>query len=367
MKVLELVLKWAGGGIGKYVSNLTSAARNDGIDCHIAAVNQGVAAIPGDAYGPLVDGGVKEVLFKGADIAAFIADGDYDVVHVHGNNGLVYYFAYLAHSAGAKVIVHSHNSSFGENMKLFKGLFTDCERLLHKNECDLRFACSHAAGNFLFGKSQYQIALNGIDAQRFAYNAALRAELRVQLDIPEDAPVVGFAANLIAAKNPLFALKTFNELLALQSEARFLVCGYGDLLDDFKREASDLIDSGRCICVGHVADIERYYSAMDLLLAPSRFEGLPINLIEAQANGLSILMSDSITDEVVVVPELCSRLPLDAGSASWAQRLNALLNAGKNRADAFSLKISKAGYSQPECFGVVLDAYRNLVAGEVCE
>ena len=365
MKVLELVLKWSRGGVGRYVSDLTTTARYKGFDCRIATIIKGDVPVPDDVYGPLVAGGIQDVFRKGTDITSFISNGAYDVVHVHGNNGLVFYFAHLAQVAGAKVVVHSHNSSFGDGLKLAKSIFTIWERQRYSRCCEVKFACSRVAGDFLFDNTDYRIALNGVNVTRFAFSAEYRSTLRARLAIPEEATVIGFAANLIHAKNPLFALAVFKEFLKMQPKARFVVCGDGELLDELRTAASDLIERNQCYCVGHVGDIERYYSAMDLLLAPSKFEGLPINLIEAQASGLSIVMSDAISDDVLVVQELCKRLPLESGNSVWARSLFDLLSVKKDRVAAPSLEVIAAGYSQPDCFDVVLDAYRVISEREL--
>ncbi len=119
--------------------------------------------------------------------------------------------------------------------------------------------------------------------------------------------------------------------------------------------------SRHCVRAGRVADIERYYSAMDVLLAPSKYEGLPINLIEAQANGLPVVMSDSITDEVVVVPSLCARVPLSATIDEWADAVvNAISKRGR-RTEEYAEIVWQAGYSQPECFQVIFDFYREVL------
>ena len=66
--------------------------------------------------------------------------------------------------------------------------------------------------------------------------------------------------------------------------------------------------------------------AMNLLLFPSSYEGLPIALLEAQAAGLMCLVSDGISAEVEVVPELIKRLSLQQTPAQWASQLLQLLS-----------------------------------------
>lgn len=360
MKVLELVLKWGRGGVERYVEDLVAAASAHGIDCSVASVTTAVDSMRVDGAGPLVSGGVGGALVNGSAVSSFVTDGDYDIVHIHGNNGLVFHFAHLAVKGGAKAIVHSHNSSFGRGARCVKSLFTYVERRLYFKYCSGMLACSHAAGDFLFARDKYQLALNGIDVSRFAFNVASRSEVRMDYGIQESAAVLGFAASFVDAKNPLFVLNVFEEYSKRNPNAYLLVCGDGELFDNFKRQAAGLISDGRCICVGRVDDVERYYCAMDVLLAPSKYEGLPINLIEAQATGLAVVMSNAITNEVVIAPELCARLSLDDSEFCWANAADGFLGRMRSRSIRNVDVVKKAGYSQPACFDSVLNMYEEL-------
>ncbi len=362
MKVLQLVLKWDSGGVERYVEDLVRAAQVQGIDCVVASVATAVSSDSVEGFGPLVDGGVKGALLNRRAIEGFVSDGAYDIVHIHGNNGLAFGFARMATKAGAKAIVHSHNSAFGGGVKGAKIVFTKMERRFYSKDCAGLLACSRAAGDFLFANRPYRVAPNGVDIARFAFDPAKRVVARDELGIPLDAPVAGFAASFIDAKNPLFALEIFKLLAERCPDACFLVCGDGELLGVFEEGAGSLMEAGRCVCAGRVADIERYYCAMDVLLAPSKYEGLPINLIEAQTSGLSVVMSDSVTEEAVVISELCTRLPLGGGDEAWAAAVECALAGEQKRSSVYEKAVAAAGFSQPECFQIVFDMYREVVA-----
>ena len=361
MRVLQLVLKWSNGGVERYVEDLIAAASANGIECSVASVTTAVDSMCVAGAGPLVSGGVKGALIGGPAVSAFVADGGYDIVHIHGNNGLVFHFAHLAVKGGAKAIAHSHNSSFGRGARGVKSLFTYVERRLYFKDCSGTLACSHAAGDFLFACDKYQLALNGIDVSRFAFNAASRSEVRMAYGIQERAAVLGFAASFVDAKNPLFVLSVFEEYSKRNPNAYLLVCGDGELLDSFKRQAAGLISDGRCICVGRVDDVERYYCAMDVLLAPSKYEGLPINLIEAQTTGLAVVMSNAITDEVVIVPDLCKRIDLNGGVLYWSSAVGDFADRSSPRSTCNVLPAIRAGYSQPDCFDTVFNLYKEVL------
>lgn len=359
MRVLELVLKWGSGGVERYVEDLVVASSSlDDVTCAVASVTTGVSSKMVSGFGPIVEGGLGRVFVQRDAIRSYIKEGNFDIVHIHGNNGLAFFFAHLAVNADAKAIVHSHNSSFGPGNTVLKELMTKAMRSLYMNDCSALFACSQAAGDFLFNGAPYGIAKNGIDVARFEFNPEIRKSKRAELEISDSSLVCGFAASLIEAKNPLFALDVFRVVKAQRPDAVFLVCGDGDQFKLLKEAANDLSTS--CVFVGRVSDVEDYYSVMDVLFAPSKYEGLPINLIEAQASGLPVVMSDSITEEVVIAPALCRRRSLSSSAGIWASDAIDLMQGCSYRDLADSRwgdPIRFAGYSQPDCFDMVFEQY----------
>ena len=142
-----------------------------------------------------------------------------------------------------------------------------------------------------------------------------------------------------------------------------MVCGDGDQFELLKEAANDL--SASCVFVGRVSDIEDYYSVMDVLFAPSKYEGLPINLIEAQASGLPVVMSDSITEEVVIALALCRRRSLSSSAGIWASDAIDIALESHRRGfgdEGWAESIRSAGYSQPDCFDVIFERYRALAS-----
>ena len=99
-------------------------------------------------------------------------------------------------------------------------------------------------------------------------------------------------------------------------------------------------ERGSIYLLGSRKDVNRLYQAMDVFLLPSRYEGLPVVAVEAQASGLPCILSDSITNEVKITQDV-TFLGLGAGSAQWA---NVVLRKKKNqrikenRIDEFDIK-----------------------------
>ena len=91
-------------------------------------------------------------------------------------------------------------------------------------------------------------------------------------------------------------------------------------MDPVREKAASFGLSDRVIFTGNQAQVADFYMAMDFFVFPSIFEGLPGSVIEAQAAGLRCLVSDSVTDEVLITP-LAQARSLSEGAAAWAQEV----------------------------------------------
>jgi glycosyltransferase involved in cell wall biosynthesis len=81
-------------------------------------------------------------------------------------------------------------------------------------------------------------------------------------------------------------------------------------------------------------DVHRLMLAGDVLLFPSRGEGLGMVAVEAQAAGLPVLASSAVPRECVVVPGLVRFLDVNAGSTQWATEALELAGQPRDARDA---------------------------------
>ena len=86
--------------------------------------------------------------------------------------------------------------------------------------------------------------------------------------------------------------------------------GDGELFESIKQHINKLDINDAVIMTGSKQNTEDYYQIMDIFLFPSLWEGLPVSVVEAQANGLQCIISDVITHDVDLTA-LIQYLPLD--------------------------------------------------------
>lgn len=249
----------------------------------------------------------------------------YDVVYLNLFQGLGLYYGDLARQEGVAVrIVHSHNSDLRPSM------FRRLKLLLHQLGCWLFrdvpthfWACSRSAAEFLFGKNAaWKFVPNGIDTVRFSFDPHVRQQLREQLDWT-DCFVLGHVGRLCTQKNQAFLMDVLAALLAKRPESRLVLIGEGENRKKLELYARELGITDRVLFYGRTAEPETLFSAMDVFLLPSLFEGLSVSAVEAQTSGLPTICAEGLSEEVRLWKHTCF-LPLSI--PVWADRLATMVD-----------------------------------------
>jgi glycosyltransferase involved in cell wall biosynthesis len=115
--------------------------------------------------------------------------------------------------------------------------------------------------------------------------------------------------------------------------------------------------------LGFRNDVPELMMSSDVLMWPSLEsprEGLGLGIVEAQAAGLPILMSRSVPDEAIIVPELVRVLPLAAGAGKWAEGVNELLQRSRlNRHEALA-RVEASSFSMAAGVSNFMALYQGL-------
>lgn len=131
---------------------------------------------------------------------------------------------------------------------------------------------------------------NGIDFDKFNITEN-KESIRKSLQLPIDAVILGHIGRFREEKNHDFLVEIFNEYKKLNPKAFLLLIGDGILKNEIikKLETYGLKDS--YLLLSNRTDVPRLMKCMDYFLLPSKVEGLPVVLVEAQKTGLKCIVS----------------------------------------------------------------------------
>lgn len=239
----------------------------------------------------------------------FAEHPEYEIIHGHVRSTAVIYLS-LAKKLGRKTIAHSHNVSSGHGIT---ALGKNILQLPIRFVADDFFACSKSAGEWLFGKrvvrgNRFHILPNAIDAEKYRYSPKWREELRKELKL-EGKTVIGHVGRFHPQKNHGFLLDIFDKVHRENPDTVLLLIGEGDLRMDMEVLAKKKGLEDCVLFLGMREDVPQLLMAMDLFVFPSKYEGLGIVAIEAQASGLRCICSDAVPRDVKVT-NLVQFLPL---------------------------------------------------------
>ena len=211
-------------------------------------------------------------------------------------------------------IVHSHSSS---NMG---GKFTYLMHNINKHLiycwANEYLACSHSASEWFYGKHLSKIMVNGIDLEKFKYNLEIREKIRKELNI-ENKFVIGHVGRFGIEKNHKKLINIFKSCKDQNSDVKLILCGDGEERKNIELQIRQLDLQNDVILLGSIDNVHEILQAMDILVMPSLFEGLPFALLEAQASGLKCVVSDSVSRESDVMG-WNQFVPLSSNDSVWA-------------------------------------------------
>lgn len=370
IKVCCFCERWESGGIESFLSNVIHRLDLERVQVDIAA-----ACLAGSVFTePLQRLGVRFFELSGRQrslvenhrqFLALLRRERYHVVHLNLFQGLALAYAGTARRAGVPVrIAHSHNTGLRKSgTRPLKLLVHNMAKYIFAREATAFWACSREAAGFLFPKGAlnrrgYRFIPNGIEVERFRFDPAVREQVRGELGV-EGQFVIGHVGRLCDQKNQDFLLEVFAQVKRRRPESRLLLVGEGELLGRLKEKAGELGVAESVIFYGPASRVERLLWAMDVFAFPSRFEGLGIAAVEAQAAGMPVAASEFVPDEACAGP-IFRRLSLDAGTYAWA---DALLGACRpaDRASCAD-RVKEAGF---DISGVARQLEGCFVSGEM--
>lgn len=287
----------------------------------------------------------RNIIKYSREMINILKGNNYNIIHVNGSSAIILIDVILAKLCGVKVqISHVHNTSC--RFKLLHFLLKPFLNLLVKD----RLACSESAGKWLYYKN-FKVIQNGINFEEYAFNRDYRFEIRRKYNIPEDL-VMCHVGSFNETKNQCFLIDIFEEITKIRPNSRLLLIGDGPLKNIVEKKVIQIGLERNVIFVGNVSDVNKYYSAADIFVLPSKFEGLPLVLIEAQVAGLPCIISDNITKEVDISGKI-DQLSISLNPKIWARRVmetfiknSRITTKLNNNAKSFDIKKSSIDLEQ---------------------
>ena len=246
-----------------------------------------------------------------------------DIVHVPAScaSALVLFAAWLA---GCKVrIIHSHTNSYNVNEDRFiNKAILKVVRLMNNGLSTLRMTGSVSAAEYCFGTSDSKKVImlrNGIDIDKFTFSEETRKAKRNELGL-DGSFVIGSVGRLCYQKNQKFIIEILRELLKIDANCQLIILGEGEDEAELRLIVKDGNLTDKIHFLGVTDNLSPYYQAMDAFVFPSRYEGLGIAAVEAQATGTLAYLSECVPSDAII-SSTTKVLSLDEAPAKWAEAI----------------------------------------------
>ena len=305
----------------------------------------------------------KDLIKYIRDLKAFFSEHkEYRVVHGHHAAYGVFYLS-AAKKAGIKFrIAHSHN---GDYSRTLRGFLVHLFSRFYKNYANVLFACSKAAGKYMFGnRKKFTVINNGIDTSRFSFSEIDRSEVRRELGICDNSLVLVHVGRFHDQKNHSFLIDVFFDCKKMRGESILLLIGTGPLQDTIKEKVDLLGLTDSVLFLNNKKDVNRYLCASDVFVFPSLYEGLPLTVVEAQSTGLPVVCSDRVTDETKLIDSYYS-LSLSKETALWASKVIEVSSMCNARCDA-SRVVRLKGFDCNDVAKKMQEVYIDMYSDAFC-
>jgi glycosyltransferase involved in cell wall biosynthesis len=296
------------------------------------------------------------VKYSQPTIAAFarrfrhiLRDGRYDAIHDHQDYASGWHFL-IGHGVLPGIrVTHVHNPWLHIEANYAIGLRRKLVAVTGKHL--VRMIATHVCGTSREALAQYgftgrqhrgpkvSVVHCGIAVDEFNANGEHdRQVIRREFQWTPDAKIVLFVGRLDRAlefdhpqnhKNSWLAVNIVRSALERDPSLRLLMAGAGEARRDIERHISQWGLADKLRLTGVRRDVSRLMRAADILLFPSRQEGLGMVAVEAQAAGLPVLASDAVPRECIVVPELYNTLSLRKPIDCWVAALLKVMNKAR--------------------------------------
>lgn len=291
----------------------------------------------------------------------FFYKNKYDIIHVNIPGPYGALVLKIAKSKGINNrIYHCHCPKETSNIKSFisSHIFT----YLCVKRSNYYIACSKQAGVDVFKNKEFIILKNKFDVKKYAFNPQLRRKIKAENGIDSKKIIIGTIGRIEPEKNPFFIVDVISELVKYNLNFNFIWIGNGSLKNKVQRYSEQKKVKNYISFVGIKENINEWYSVIDCLLLPSKYEGLGLVLVEAQCSGLLCIASSSIPKDTMISDRIFF-YNLNDGPKMWAkyiyENINSFLKSDRNNAYYNGIKhefdINSNGYELANIYQEILE------------
>lgn len=262
----------------------------------------------------------------------------YTIIHSHLNS-LSAYPLKIAKNENIPVrIAHAHAVPNTVDYKTPVIMYT--KHIIKKYNTDA-FACSYAAGKWLFGNSPFTVIPNAIDSGLYLPEEHIRRDVRQELGV-SDGFVIGMVANFREVKNHRFMVKIFSKILKKAPNSYLVFVGFGNKLKvSIEKMVADMGLNDRVIFTGLRDDVNRILQGFDVFVLPSISEGFAISVLEAEAVGVPCVVSTGVPTDVKLFDDMNTSFLSIENEEAWINTILSLQNAKKRN---WAKEISETQY-----------------------
>jgi glycosyltransferase involved in cell wall biosynthesis len=303
MKILHVLTLSCWGGAPQVVYDITKTLDKDRFSIAVACGT-------GDGWERMHEGGATvfplRSLRRGIspahdlrtllELYRLIRRGNYDIVHCHSSKaGFLGRIA--AKLAGVKTIYFTahgwglyNRQEYGWAQKIMMASEKIAAKCSDKIVCVSESAKQDAIRWGIAGPDRFVVVRNGTSWLPHTD----RDEVRQRLDLEGDAIVFGMVGRLAYPKEPLMFLEAAKRIILKFQKAKFVLVGGGPLADRCVRYVKENRLESHVLLLGETppADVRDFLLGFDAFVLASKFEGLPLTVIEAMSAGLPVIASN---------------------------------------------------------------------------
>lgn len=283
-------------GIGNVAFNVVETLKERGIDCTVCSPTNGDIHLGSSRA--IERFGILGLLYYWYKVSRFFKNNDYDIAWLH--NPL-----FFSQNPFKKSLITMHITTSGQmnrNMysfplnvykKVSSRIEKYCLSKLQKNQIftGVSIQVITELKDLGINKANVKYVSNGVDTTRF-HPSPDKMLIRKKFGIPEHDIVLLSVGRLIPAKQPFTMIEVFSHIEREMKDVTLCIAGNGELLKA-TMDLAQRMGLHKVFFLGYVGgDLPDLYACADYYMMTSKYEGLPLTLLEAMASGLPCIVSD---------------------------------------------------------------------------